>query len=84
MATSPMPASPLRPEVGDVFEKLDQATGLLTAREVAILLAISPKTIYAFVARNKIPHYKIEASVRFRPREIAEWLRQREVEGTKL
>ncbi|MEO5923031.1 MAG: helix-turn-helix domain-containing protein [Bryobacteraceae bacterium] len=81
MATSPMRASHLRAEGGDVFEQLDQAKGLLTAREVATLLAISPKTIYAFATRNKIPHYKIEASVRFRPRDIAEWLRQREVDG---
>jgi excisionase family DNA binding protein len=47
----------------------------LTAKELAALLAVSPKTIYGYVARNLIPHYRIAASVRFRARDIAEWLR---------
>jgi excisionase family DNA binding protein len=42
--------------------------------ELAALLAISPKTIYGYVARKIIPHYKIASSVRFRARDIAEWL----------
>jgi len=38
------------------------------------VLAISPKTIYGYAERNMIPHFKIEASVRFRGRDVAEWL----------
>ncbi len=74
MATSPMPTAPQRAEASDVFERLAQCRSFLTAKEVAELLAISPKTIYAYVARNMIPHYKIEASVRFRPKDLADWL----------
>jgi len=59
----------------DVFELLDRCPNLLTAKELADLLAVSPKTIYGYMARNIIPHYKIAASVRFRARDIAEWLR---------
>ena len=59
----------------DVFDRLARSPNLLTARELADLLAVSPKTIYSYVARNLIPHYKIAASVRFRARDIAEWLR---------
>ncbi len=59
----------------DVFDHLDRCSNLLTAKELAALLAVSPKTIYGYVARNLIPHYRIAASVRFRGRDIAEWLR---------
>jgi excisionase family DNA binding protein len=62
-------------ETGDVFERLAAYRGFLTARDVAKMLAISEKTVYSYVSRNMIPHYKIEANVRFRPLELAEWLR---------
>ena len=59
----------------DIFERLDRCANLLTVKELATLLAINPKTIYGYAARNLIPHYRIAASVRFRARDIAEWLR---------
>jgi excisionase family DNA binding protein len=61
----------------DVFEHLAHSDRLLTAKELARLLAVSPKTLYSYVSRNLIPYYKIESNVRFRGRDIAEWLRQR-------
>lgn len=63
------------PDPVDVFDRLARYSNLLTAKELAALLAVSPKTIYSYVARSIIPHYKIAASVRFRARDIAEWLR---------
>jgi excisionase family DNA binding protein len=59
----------------DVFDQLAQCQRMLTAKELAKILAISPKTVYGYVGRNMIPHYKIEASVRFRGSDILEWLR---------
>ena len=56
---------------------LIQSERLLTAKELAELLAVSPKTLYSYVSRNMIPHYKIEANVRFRGKDVAEWLRRR-------
>ena len=50
---------------------------MVTARDVAKILAISEKTVYSYVSRNMIPYYKIEANVRFRALELAEWLRHR-------
>jgi excisionase family DNA binding protein len=72
-----MPTSPTLSisEPRDVFERLAACRGFLTARDVAKMLAISEKTVYSYVSRNMIPHYKIEANVRFRPLELAEWLR---------
>jgi excisionase family DNA binding protein len=77
MLTSPIPSASPQAEASDVFERLAQSRSFLTVKEVAQLLAISPKTIYAYVARNMIPHYKIEASVRFRPKDLVAWLRSR-------
>jgi len=56
---------------------LAQCERFLTAKELATLLAVSPKTLYSYVSRNMIPHFKIEASVRFRGKDIADWLRRR-------
>ncbi len=74
MSTSPTLAIS---EPGDVFAQLASCQRLLTARELAKILAISDKTVYNYVSRNMIPHYKIEANVRFRASEVAEWLRHR-------
>jgi excisionase family DNA binding protein len=61
----------------DVFERLARCDRLLTAKELAGILAISPKTLYSYVIRGMIPFFKIESNVRFRARDIAEWLRKR-------
>jgi excisionase family DNA binding protein len=74
MSTSPTLTIP---EPGDVFAQLTSCQRLLTARDVAKILAISEKTVYSYVSRNMIPYYKIEANVRFRALELAEWLRHR-------
>lgn len=59
----------------DIFDSLESCEKLLTAREVARILSISEKTVYSYVSRNLIPHYKIEANVRFRARDLVVWLR---------
>jgi excisionase family DNA binding protein len=61
----------------DVIEHLAHSDRLLTAKELARLLAVGPKTLYSYVSRNLISYYKLESNVRFRGRDIAEWLRQR-------
>jgi excisionase family DNA binding protein len=66
---------PASPDPLDIFDRLARSPNLLTAKELAGLLAVSPKTIYSYVGRGIIPHYKIAAAVRFRARDIAEWLR---------
>ena len=74
MSTSPAPRSASASPPCDVLEHLQGCTRLLTAKELASMLAISPKTLYAYVERNMIPHYKIASNVRFRARDVAEWL----------
>jgi excisionase family DNA binding protein len=77
MATSPSPKMALLGGCGDVFDQLAQIERLITAKELAKILAISPKTIYSYVERNMIPHYRIEANVRFRAKDVADWLGNR-------
>lgn len=77
-----MSTSPVQEAVGefgqtDVFEQLARCDRLLTAKELADILTISPKTLYSYVTRGLIPFFKIESNVRFRARDIADWLRKR-------
>jgi len=60
----------------DVFERLNRCNRLLAAKELADILAISPKTLYSYVTRGMIPYFKIESNVRFRARDVSDWLRQ--------
>ena len=75
MSTSPAPTTAASECRSDIFDQLSKYERLLTAKELAGMLAISPKTIYSYVERNMIPYYKIEANIRFRARDIANWLR---------
>jgi excisionase family DNA binding protein len=76
MSASPVHQLSAVGHADDVFERLARSDRLLTAKELADILAISPKTLYNYVSRGMIPYFKIESNVRFRAREVAEWLRQ--------
>ena len=58
----------------DGLDQLASSDRLMTAKEVARLLAISEKTIYSYVSKGLIPYYKIQSSVRFRARDVNAWL----------
>jgi excisionase family DNA binding protein len=77
MGTPASSGAPTLAVAADVFERLARSDRLLTAKELAGLLAVSPKTLYNYVSRNLIPYYKIESNVRFRGQDIADWLRRR-------
>jgi excisionase family DNA binding protein len=51
---------------------------LLTAREVADLLAVSPETILRWTRRGELPAVRLPGgAIRFREVEVEEWLKQR-------
>ena len=50
---------------------------LLTAKEVAKMLAISVKTVYSYAERGLIPHVRIQSNVRFLKAEILSWVAER-------
>jgi len=74
MSASPVHQLSCVGRADDVFDRLARCDHLLTAKELADILAISPKTLYNYVTRGMIPYFKIESNVRFRAREVAEWL----------
>lgn len=53
---------------------------LLTVAEVAALLHVSPKTLYAWVTAGKFPALKLNGALRFRRDEVKAFL-QRHVVG---
>jgi len=52
---------------------------LLTCEDVASYLRLTPKTIRNWVSMGKIPHTKVNGSVRFVRSRIDLWLTEREV-----
>ena len=54
------------------------ASKLLTAREVAALLAISEKSVYAYASRQLIPYVRFQSNIRFRPEAIRRWIEEHE------
>jgi excisionase family DNA binding protein len=47
---------------------------LVGAKEIATALHCTAKHIYDLAKHGQVPHYRIGASVRFDPIQIAEWL----------
>ena len=52
------------------------AKGALTAKQLAELLNISPKTIFKMAKAGRIPSFRIGTAVRFDARLIVDWLRR--------
>lgn len=48
---------------------------MLSAAEVSELLGVTPNTVYVLAREDKIPHVRINRSVRFNSREIAVFMR---------
>ena len=49
-------------------------TQLISPEELAKRLCVPKVTVYSWVRRGVIPHYKVERCVRFDEVEIEEWL----------
>ena len=50
---------------------------LLTAREVAESFRVSAETVLKLAREDRIPHFRLGASVRFRPEDVDAWLQAR-------
>ncbi len=50
--------------------------GAMTAKEVAEMLSVSPKTIFKLARAGRIPSFRIGTAVRFDGRLVIDWLRQ--------
>jgi excisionase family DNA binding protein len=63
-----------------MFRKiLEEKTGMVTVEELANLLSVSERHIYALVQGGQIPHLRIGTAVRFDPLVLCDWLERSEV-----
>ena len=53
---------------------------LLTAADIARILAISKSLIYKWVEEQVIPHYRLGKAIRFDLSEIKEWLKTKSID----
>ena len=49
--------------------------GALTAKQLATMLNISPKTVFKLAKAGRIPSFRVGSAVRFDARHIIDWLR---------
>lgn len=47
---------------------------MLTLAEAATVLRLSPKTLYSWTSRKKVPHIKLGGRLLFNERELEAWL----------
>jgi excisionase family DNA binding protein len=63
----------------DVATKIERHDAMLTPANLAVLLAVSVKSVYAWVKAGTLPAVTLGASIRFDPATTARWLRDRSV-----
>lgn len=56
---------------------------LITAKELASILKISPRTVYNLVWKKKITSVKVAGSLRFSLTDIEQWLNTQKREAIK-
>ena len=57
---------------------MTRAERLLTVREVARMLCVSPPTVYSMIRRGELPAVYVRRMVRLRPRQVAAYMRRHE------
>jgi excisionase family DNA binding protein len=60
-----------------VADQIEAFGRMMTAKELAPLLALDPKTMYAKAPLGLIPSIKLGGSLRFDSFEVAAWLRRK-------
>ena len=51
--------------------------GVLTIREVAVLLKLADKTVYSMAQREELPAFKVRGQWRIRRADFEQWLADR-------
>ena len=54
---------------------------LLTPKQVSQALQVSISVIYKWTHMGFIPHYKLGGQVRFKEKDIQDWLNKRKIKG---
>jgi excisionase family DNA binding protein len=61
----------------NLIEELEARRGGMKVADLAGLLGVDAKHIYRMAARGQIPNFRVGGAVRFDPREVAKWLREK-------
>jgi len=56
------------------LEEIPNTSDVLDVPQVASLLSVGRNTIYALVARNRIPHRRLGKAIRFSRAAVMQWL----------
>lgn len=62
---------------------MEQISKYLTMDDVAEILSISKSTLYKWVEKWAIPHYKINGNVRFNQEHLKNWIDSKQVKPLK-
>jgi excisionase family DNA binding protein len=55
----------------------------LTLKQLSLYLNLKEKTLYLFVSKGRIPHYRIGKLIRFRKDEIDAWIETKKAKPLK-
>lgn len=76
--TKPCRTFPARDqEPVSIATQIERCESLITPAQLALLLALSPKTIYAMAKSGSLPVVRFGTSIRFDPSDTSRWLRDR-------
>jgi excisionase family DNA binding protein len=64
-------------------DPIEATHDLMTTQEVARWLRCDPRSVYRFVTRHQMPHYRLGAAYRFKKTEIEAWMRARVDKGSR-
>ena len=59
----------------DLPTRIERWRKALTVTDLAEITSISDKQIYSLIKRGSLPYYRIASSIRFDPKQTANWLR---------
>jgi excisionase family DNA binding protein len=64
-------------------DPIEATHDLMTTQEVARWLRCDVRSVYRFVTKHQMPHYRLGAAFRFKKTEIDAWMRARVDEGSR-
>lgn len=66
-------------EPAGIREMLAGYRHAITAQELAAILRVEPDMVYKNARAGIIPHFRIGTSVRFDPKDVADWIDQQQI-----
>jgi excisionase family DNA binding protein len=65
----------------NLYQSQESQNGILTARQVALLLQVSESWVYKKCKSNILPHVKVGGIVRILEKNLYKWIEDHQVKG---